>query len=61
MLRPYTVIIRLTLEHLQDINIVNSRSEISFLQIVRNVSHAVEYFIKIGLKQVKTGEGNLSA
>lgn len=61
MLRPYTVIIGLTLEHLQDIKIVNARSEISFLQIVPNVSHAVEYAIKIGLKQINTGEGNLSA
>jgi hypothetical protein len=43
-------IIRLTLEHLQDIKIVNARSEISFLQIVPNVSHAVEYAIKRGLK-----------
>jgi hypothetical protein len=28
---------------------------------VPNVSHAVEYVIKVGLKQIKTGEGNLSA
>jgi hypothetical protein len=28
---------------------------------VPDVSHAVEYVTKIGLKQIKTGEGNMSA